>query len=216
MWLGRPLLALLLIGLSFGGLRVGRAAQGDRAAGGAHEAPPWQGALAAANDLHILGVDRDDDRKLRWLVWSESSPTTKTVNLTLIADTAQGPRTVFHTERKDAYDVEVRRLHAWRYGQHPILAFSYREGAAAEQIELYGLEADGMPVKLDEQSGEDLEWSAGRNGELLLVSYDKPEGRLVPSYYRWDDKKHKLASDPGPGGRARHDAPATKSSTKSR
>jgi len=210
MWLGRPLLPLLIVALGLGGLMGGRAANADRDAGGAHEGAPWQAALSAANDLHILGVDRDDDRKLRWLVWSESSHESKTVNLTLVADTAQGPRSVFHTQRTDAYDVEVRRIYAWRYREHPVLAFCYREGAAAEQAELWGVEADGTPVKLDEQSGEDIEWAAGHKGELLLVSYDKPRGRLVPSYYRWDDKSHKLTSDPGPTGRAPHDASASK------
>jgi hypothetical protein len=163
-------------------------------------------ALSAANDLHIVGVDRDDDKKLRWLAWSESAHQTKTANLTLVADTAQGPKAVFHTERKDAYDVEVRRVYAWRHGQHPILAFSYREGAAAQQIEFYGIEADGTPVKLDEQSGEDITWSADRNGELLLVAYNKPTGRLVPSYYRWDDKKHQLVSHSGSADRSHHGA----------
>lgn len=86
----------------------------------------------------------------------------------------------------------MTRLTSWRYGQHSILALTYRQGALAEQVEFYGLDAISKPVKLGEELGEEVEWSINSAGEELMSLYSKPEGHIVPTCYRWKEKHQHL------------------------
>lgn len=146
------------------------------------------GAVQAGDELHILGVDSENDQNTRWVVWSESGKQTKSVKLLVTGKKlATTPRTI-----PDAYEPNVRQVEQWQMGSHPILALTYRLGAAAQQLELIGLNNRNQAVLIDEKMGEQIEWRINGNGELLLSVYTKPEGRLLPTCYRWQEKIAKL------------------------
>jgi len=145
------------------------------------------------NELHIIGADRDNDKNLRWAVWNQaSSQDMMVVKLALVEKSTKGPVVHYTLERKDAYDSDINRIVEWHYGKHPVLAFTYHMGAAAQQLELYGIDDNNQPVQLDERLGEVIGWVIDSQGRTLLGVYTKPEGRLSPTWYRWDEKSHSL------------------------
>jgi hypothetical protein len=144
------------------------------------------------NELRITGADIDNDEHLRWVVWCEKSTQGVIVKLALVESTAKGPAVLYTLERRDAYGADIKRIADWRYGDHPVLALTYHQGAAAEQVELYGFAENHQPVRLDQRLGEVVTWGISAQGQTLLGIYAKPEGRLVPTWYRWEEKTHKL------------------------
>jgi hypothetical protein len=154
-------------------------------------------AFSALNELHIIGVDAADEH-LRWAVWSQKSAQGMMVKLALLKNTATGPVVMYTLERKDAYEPDIKRIINWRYGKHPVLALTYHQGAAAEQVELYGVAYNNQPVRLDQRSGEVVGWSISSGGEALLGIYTKPEGRLKPTWYRWHEESHTLVQTTNP------------------
>lgn len=162
--------------------------------GAAHAAPVnplVEAAAFALDELHIIGVDTDGDQHLRWATWSEAGKQGAVLNLTLLARVKPKRKTRFTI--KDAYEPALRRIDGWRHGVHPVVAFTYRQGAAAQQLEIYGLNDMRQAVLLDQRLGEQIEWRVGRDGEMLLSVFAKPEGRLVPSCYGWQEKPAKLS-----------------------
>jgi hypothetical protein len=155
-------------------------------------------AFSALNELHIIGADIDNDEHLRWAVWSQKSAQGMMVKLALLKNTATGPVVMYTLERKDAYEPDIKRIINWRYGKHPVLALTYHYGAAAEQVELYGLAYNNQPVRLDQRSGEVIGWGISSGGEALLGIYTKPEGRLKPTWYRWQEESHALVQTTNP------------------
>lgn len=149
-------------------------------------------AFSALNELHIIGADVDNDEHLRWAVWSQTSAQGMVVKLAVVKKTASGPVVLYTLERKDAYEPNIRRIVDWRYGKHPVLALTYHQGAAAEQVELYGLADNNQPVLLDQRLGEASGWSIGSQGQTLLCVYTKSESFLAPTCYRWQEKSHSL------------------------
>jgi hypothetical protein len=154
-------------------------------------------AFSALNELHITGVDAAD-KQLRWAAWSQKSAQGMMVKLALLKNTATGPVVTYTLERKDAYEPDIKRIFNWRYGKHPVLALTYHYGAAAEQVELYGLAHNDQPVRLDQRSGEVVGWGISSGGEALLGIYTKPEGRLTPTWYRWQEQSHALVQTTNP------------------
>jgi hypothetical protein len=143
------------------------------------------------NELHIIGVDNDNDKNLRWAVWNQTSSQSKIVKLALVKNITSGPVVLYTLERKDAYESDIKRISEWRYGKHPVFALTYHYGAAAEQVELFGLDDNNRPMKIDEMLGECIGWSIN-DGQTVLGVYDKPESRLLPTWYHWEEKTHKL------------------------
>ncbi len=149
-------------------------------------------AFSGLNELHIIGANSDNDEHLRWAVWAQASAQGMTVKLALLRKTTKGREVLYSLERKDAYEPNIKRIVGWRYGKHPVLALTYHQGAAAEQVELYGFAENHQPARLDQRLGEVVTWGISAQGQTLLGIYAKPEGRLVPTWYRWEEKTHKL------------------------
>ncbi len=144
-------------------------------------------------ELHIIGVDKDDDRQLRWVTWGERTDQSSIARLMVVSNSAQSPNTLSSVERRDAYAPAIVRAHPWRYGKHPVLAWTYQQGAAAQTLELYGLDDKDQLVKLDEVSGALIEWSVNKQGKMLANIYEQANARLTASCYGWQEKQHKLA-----------------------
>ena len=154
--------------------------------------------FSALNELHIIGADTDNDKHLRWTVWSQTSAQGMTVKLALVENTSKGPAVLYTMERKEAYEPDIKRIVGWRYGKHPVLALTYHQGAAAEQVELYGLANNNQPVRLDQRLGEVIIWGISPQGQTLLGVYSKPEGRLLPTWYLWQEESHALIQTTNP------------------
>jgi hypothetical protein len=146
----------------------------------------------SSEGLHIIGVDGDNDRNLRWATWGKRSERGMSVVLALLRKTKSGVSIVWSIEKRDAYGPEVTRISDWRYGRHPLMAFTYQYGAAAEQAELYGLDSKNLPVKVAEMLGEEIDWSINSKGQGLMNVYSKPKGRMAAICYRWNAKQQRL------------------------
>ncbi len=149
-------------------------------------------AFSALGELHVIGADIDADKTLRWATWSETTSQGVSVKLAILESNQKGLILSVCLEKQDAFEPDIRRITNWRYGKHPVLALTYRQGAEAELVELYGLDNDKRPVKLYECLGEQIEWHIGIHGETLLNVYTKPHGRLLPTCYRWQEKNHRM------------------------
>jgi hypothetical protein len=157
-------------------------------------------AFSSLNELQIIGADVDSDKSLRWAVWSEYAAQGMMVKLALVKNTATGPVVLHALERKGAYEPTITRITDWRHGKHPVLAFTYHQGAAAEQVELIGLDTSNQPVQLDQRLGEIVGWAISPQGQTLLGIYARPESRLVPTWYRWNEKARALVETTNPPG----------------
>jgi len=155
--------------------------------------------LSSCDDLHVLRV-YPPDTGLRWVTWGTSRNRNGNINvkmsmavkLALLKKSGKGSVLICSVERKDAYNPKIKWIYSWRYGKYPVLAFTYLYGALAEEIELYGLDSNDQPVLLGQESGETVQWSIGSNGEVLLGLYTKPEGRPMPTWYRWQAQTNTL------------------------
>ncbi len=139
--------------------------------------------LTQVSDLQMLSVN--NDAGLRYATWRENSD----IHLVVIKQAKLTAKITIH----DAYQPNLRKEESWLYEKHPVLIFTYRQGAAAELAELYGLDAKNALIPLDEILGEQIEWRIGKNGEALLSVYTKPKGGLIPGCYKFDNQIHKLA-----------------------
>jgi hypothetical protein len=136
--------------------------------------------------LQVLSVDNGAD--LRYATWSDNTD----VHLAVIEQAKLTAKITIH----EAYQPMLRKIESWQYNKHPVLAFTYRQGAAAEFVELYGIDPKNQFVQLAQILGEQIEWRIGNNGETLLVVYSKPDAVLTPSCYLFDGSNYKLLPAP--------------------
>ncbi|MEN6509130.1 MAG: hypothetical protein ABFD63_10190 [Smithella sp.] len=146
--------------------------------------------LSTLNELQIIDAGSRDDF-LHWAVWSQKSEGGLSVKLALLKYTDKGPVVLQMLERKDAYEPSIKRIYQWRFGKYPVLALTYQYGAAAEQLEILGIDNNSRPVLLDEQLGDVIQWGTCK-GQIIVGIYSRPEGQLVPSWYRWREETHKM------------------------
>jgi hypothetical protein len=139
--------------------------------------------LTRVTDLQVLSVNNDSN--LRYATWRENAD----IHLAVINQAKVSAKITVH----DAYQPNLRKEVNWQYDKRPVLVFTYRQGAAAEFAELYGLDAKNNLVLLDQLLGEQIEWRISNNGEVLLSVYTKPNATLSPTCYRFNDKPHKLS-----------------------
>ncbi len=118
------------------------------------------------------------------------------VVLALIKKVKNGTSLVWSIGRRDGYEPDIIRISDWRYGQHPLMAFTFQYGAAAEQVELYGIDSKNIPVKVGEILGEEIDWSINSDGEGIMNVYSKPNGRMAATCYRWNTKQHRVVCYP--------------------
>jgi hypothetical protein len=153
-------------------------------------------AFASAGELHVIGVDEGSDSPLRWAAWDERLQQRSTARLALMHAPGQQQTPPVMVERQDAYAPSMVRLHAWRYGAHPVLAWTYQYGAAAQTLELYGLDSQDRPVLLGQMSGALITWDINRHGRMLAHVYEQDNARLTASCYGWQQAQHRLVPLP--------------------
>jgi hypothetical protein len=100
--------------------------------------------------LSIIRVSEDAGSRLRWAAWSErESRQAQIVHLALIALRDGRSVPVWSVARPDSYEPTIQRAWSWQYNGNPVLLFTYQEGAAAETLEVYGLDERGRPILLE-------------------------------------------------------------------
>jgi hypothetical protein len=142
----------------------------------------------STNGMHIIGVDSNNDKQLRWATWGFNSKQGMATVLALLRKTQNGVSIIWSIKIEDSYDPDLALLTSWRYRNHPIVAYTYSYGALARKVDLYGLSEKNLPAKLGEQLGEAVEWVISSKGEELMSVYCKPETHLLPICYRWGKK----------------------------
>lgn len=147
------------------------------------------------SELHIIGVDVNSDKHLYWAAWCEESKQGTLINLALLSSTSSTEPNII-LKKQDAYEPTITRIDNWKYKQHPILALTYQQGAAAKQIELYGLDNKDSPRLLDQRLGEEIHWRIDSDGKTLLSVYTKPKGKLKPTCYLWEEKTEAVIQKP--------------------
>ncbi|MGB8840870.1 MAG: hypothetical protein WCC64_07340 [Aliidongia sp.] len=141
----------------------------------------------------------DPAKALSWAVWGEGSPANQSVHLALFSVATDAP--LWTDVKAEAYDPGFRLLTDWRQENRPMVAVTFRYGAAAAQIELYGLDATDHPIRLDERLGAEIGWTIDTAGRTLLVIYSQQSGMLQPTCFGWDTGSGKLLPQPCPSTR---------------
>ena len=149
----------------------------------AEAAPPPDLAAIAAAPVHDLAMT-EAGGDARWLLWSTGTGADQAVHLALY----RRAKAAWSTAWPDAYGPRLRLMPEWRHGGQPVLAVTLQFGAAAEQLDLFGLDAKGQPVRLAEKLGAAVGWAAGTDGTPLVILYDAAAGALKPSCYSWKDE----------------------------
>ncbi len=147
-----------------------------------------------ASEIQVIGVDVEGDKRLRFATWQEGEGEHTRVRMALMDTTGNLESAPVVFDREYAYGPRVRRVVNWQFGGHPVLAVVYQQGAAAAQIELFGVDSGPALASLDQRLGEEIEWRIGKDGGLLLSVYTKQKGSLVANCYRWHEKSHRLVN----------------------
>ena len=175
-------------------------------ANAAHAAPAFvapgtsdQLVAQVAGRLHDLALaDADVDGKARWALWSEGPPGETTVRLAMFSVDNGRTTSVWRAVWPHAYEPVLRPTPEWSYAGRQLLAATFHYGAAAEELELYGLDKAARPVRLVERLANAVEWTISPSGELLVVLYDRPASALVATCYGWNGQAGVLKSTPCP------------------
>jgi hypothetical protein len=139
--------------------------------------------LTRVTNLQILSLN-NSDANLRYVTWQDKTD----IHLVLL----DHGKTSANLTIQDAYQPNLRIEPNWQFEKRPVLIFTYRQGAAAELAQLYGLDTENALIPLDEMLGEQIEWRIGENGTALLSVYTKADATLRASCYRFDNNLHKL------------------------
>jgi hypothetical protein len=154
---------------------------------------------AARAPFHgLLIEDADKTGLLHWAAWGEGKAGSQTVRLALV-NSLYGGRALWAMSWPDAYGPGLRPTPEWSFAGHPLLALTMQFGAAAEQIDLYGLDAKNQPVRLAEELGAAIGWSVDATGNLVLIVYSMPASTLVPACFGWNSSANQLTLEACPG-----------------
>ena len=109
-------------------------------------------ASAPVSELQVIG-DGSESSDLRWATWmSGTQPVSNQVWLALLRRQRAASVTVWSTARTEGYLPRILVVTNWQYSGKPTLMFTYQMGAEAEELELYGLDANNTPVLLGHSS----------------------------------------------------------------
>ena len=165
----------------------------------AHAAPPDPGpsgdAVRRAAAFPALSVADAGIEGLRWVAWADGVPPSSTVRIALI-NTRRGTEPVWSMTVPDAYDPRFLQVAPWTHAGHPVYALTLHFGAAAEQVDLFGVEADGKPAHLASMLGDVIGFAIGLHKASVVV-YSRPDSSvMVPRCYEWQDRRGKLLRAP--------------------
>jgi hypothetical protein len=147
---------------------------------------------AAEAPFHGLTIeDADPAGALRWAAWGEGTAGAQMVRLALLNHGAAGGA-LWAMSWPDAYDPGIQPTPEWRFAGHPVLALTMQFGAAAEQIDLFGLDSENHPVRLAEKLAAAIGWSVNASGDLVMIVYSLPASALVPACFGWNSSANLL------------------------
>ncbi|AKL11106.1 TPA: hypothetical protein I8271_000938 [Kluyvera intermedia] len=146
-----------------------------------------------AEPVHNLSLmDADPQGTLRWVVWQEGQADSRASYLALYQQAKGVASPVWSTSWSDAWAPALYSLSEWRWQGNALLAVTLQFGAAAGQVELYGLDAKNQPVQLAEKTAASVGWKINEAGERLLVLYEPKPTTLKASCYGWRENTGKL------------------------
>lgn len=137
-------------------------------------------------------MDADPQGALRWVVWQEGQADSRVSYLALYQQDKGAASSVWSTSWPDAWSPALQPLSEWRWQGNALLAVTLQFGAAAEQVELYGLDTQNRPVKLAEKTAASVNWKINEAGQRLLVLYEPKPTILKASCYGWQENTGKL------------------------
>jgi hypothetical protein len=141
----------------------------------------------------IVVADAGGGTGLHWAAWSNQAGPSPSVRLALF-DTRKSPaEAVWSQSWPGAYDPRFVALTPWVSARHPVYALTMQFGAAAEQVDLFGLDSAGRPARLAEKLGAEIGFIVAADQSALVV-YQTPHVALVPSCYEWSDRGKLVAS----------------------
>jgi hypothetical protein len=109
-------------------------------------------ASASVSELQVIGTG-EERSVLRWATWmSGTQPGRRAVWLALLRREPTASVTLWSAARADGYLPKITTVSNWYYSEKPTLMFTYQMGAGAEELELYGLNTNDMPVLLGKAS----------------------------------------------------------------
>jgi len=130
---------------------------------------------------------------LRWTAWAEGPARSQTVRLALLDTAPITSAAIWATAWPDAYGAGLRPAPEWQFAGHQLMAVTMQFGAAAAQIDFYGLDAKNQPVRLAEKLGAAIGWAVDSSGDLILIVYSMPDSSLVPACFGWNPTTSQLA-----------------------
>lgn len=146
-----------------------------------------------AESVHNLSLmDADPQGALRWVAWQEGQADTRVSYLALFQQGKGAALSVWSTGWPDAWAPALQPLSEWRWQGNALLAVTLQFGAAAAQIELFGLDAKNRPVHLAEKTAASVGWKINEAGERLLVLYEPKPTALKAICYGWQGNTGKL------------------------
>ena len=150
--------------------------------------------LAKAPFETLTMIPADSEKQLRWIAWSETADNRPTSYLALFA--GHTGTVAWQADWPDAYSPSVREVTQWRYAGRPVTALTVSFGAAAEQVDLYGLDASNRPVRLAERLGVAVDFRSSPDGKLVLEVFRTPDTIPLANCFVWESEL--LKSEPCP------------------
>jgi len=157
---------------------------------------PLGGSVEAIAKKPFSGLmieDANEAGSLRWAAWGEGPAGSQTVRLALLSTASASTTALWATAWPDAYGAALRPTPEWQFADHQIMAITMQFGAAAAQVDLYGLDAKNRPVRLAEKLGAAIGWAVDSSGDLILIVYSMPDSALVPACFGWSPVASQLA-----------------------
>jgi hypothetical protein len=163
---------------------------------------PLGGSVETISKMPFSGLSIENANasgSMRWAAWGEGPAGSQTVRLALLDTAATSTTALWAMAWPDAYGAALRPTPEWQFAGHQLMAITMQFGAAAEQVDLYGLGAKNQPVRLAEKLGAAISWAVDSSGDLILIIYSTPESALVPACFGWNPATSQLAPANCPG-----------------
>jgi hypothetical protein len=107
---------------------------------------------APVSELQVIDTG-GEGAALRWATWmSGTQPGSNQVWLALLRREPAAAVELWSAARVDGYSPKITIVYSWYYSGRPTLMFTYQMGAEAEELELYGLNTNDIPVLLGKSS----------------------------------------------------------------
>lgn len=162
-------------------------------------AGPIAAAVAAGAQTISTVAEGASGGTLTWASWAEQVPPIGvaqrwTTHLVLLRQTGVTIRPVWHSRRPDSYEPVLRVL-PWVVHSHPVLLLQFQYGAASMRMELYAVQANGLPAMRGSVEGSWIDLSHD-GPDLILMAHSSSDLQDPPRCYGWDSVAAKLSAHP--------------------